>query len=85
MSLLEIANANKLYPISTGTFGKQKELCALNQFSLALDAYPVSITTIAVESGSGKTTIANLVLGFTSLPRGIIQFDGKDVSSMSSR
>ena len=84
MSLLEIENATKLYKISGGLFGKEKQLCALNQFSMNLEASPASITTIAGESGSGKSTIANLVLGFTSLSSGSIRFRGKDVDKMSS-
>ena len=84
MSLLEIENATKLYKISGGLFGKEKHLCALNQFSMNLDPSPASITTIAGESGSGKSTIANLVLGFTSLSSGSIRFRGKDVDKMSS-
>ena len=46
---------------------------------------PAFITTIAGESGSGKTTIANLVLGFTSITSGKIKFLGKDLSEMSSQ
>jgi len=84
MSLLEIENATKLYQISGGLLGKEKHLCALNQFSMTLDAEPASITTIAGESGSGKSTIANLVLGFTSLSSGSIRFRGRDVNKMSS-
>ena len=34
--------------------------------------------------GSGKTTIANLILGFTSITSGRIKFLGKDLSEMSS-
>ena len=61
MSLLEIENATKLYKISGGLFGKEKQLCALNQFSMNLEASPASITTIAGESGSGKSTLLNII------------------------
>jgi peptide/nickel transport system ATP-binding protein len=65
-------------------FGEEKKVRALNDFSIVIQEKPASITTIAGESGSGKTTIANLVLGFTSITSGRIKFLGKDLSEMSS-
>ena len=85
MSLLTIEHATKIYPVSSGFMGEKKEVRALNDFSIVIEETPASITTIAGESGSGKTTIANLVLGFTSITSGKIKFLGKDLSEMSSQ
>ena len=84
MSLLTIEHATKTYQVSSGFFGEEKKVRALNDFSIVIQEKPASITTIAGESGSGKTTIANLVLGFTSITSGRIKFLGKDLSEMSS-
>ena len=84
MSLLNIEHATKVYKVSSGFLGEEKKVRALNDFSIVIPEKPASITTIAGESGSGKTTIANLVLGFTSITSGRIKFLGKDLSEMSS-
>ena len=84
MSLLTIEHATKIYPVSSGFLGEKKEVRALNDFSIVIEEKPASITTIAGESGSGKTTIANLVLGFTTITSGKIKFLGKDLSEMST-
>ena len=84
MSLLTIEHATKIYKVSSGFLGEEKKVRALNDFSIVIPEKPASITTIAGESGSGKTTIANLVLGFTSITSGRIKFLGKDLSEMSS-
>ena len=85
MSLLTIEHATKIYKVSSGFLGEEKKVRALNDFSIVIPEKPASITTIAGESGSGKTTIANLVLGFTSITSGRIKFLGKDLSEMSSK
>ena len=84
MSLLTIEHATKIYKVSSGFLGEEKKVRALNDFSIVIPEKPASITTIAGESGSGKTTIANLILGFTSITSGRIKFLGKDLSEMSS-
>ena len=84
MSLLTIEHATKIYKVSSGFLGEEKKVRALNDFSIVIPEKPASITTIAGESGSGKTTIANLILGFTSITSGRITFLGKDLAEMSS-
>src|SRR5688572_6905112 len=51
-------------------------------FSLS-DAMP-STTAIAGESGSGKTTMARIMLGFISPSQGRVLYRGKDVARMSA-
>lgn len=72
--LLQIRNATKVY-----RQGKN-DVVALQDFNLTIAKEPASIVTIAGESGSGKSTIANLVLGFIGLSSGEILFEGRDVS-----
>jgi len=82
-NILEIQKATKIYNIGTSFFAGKNELVALNEFNLKIPESPASITTIAGESGSGKTTIANLILGFIELTSGNIRFGGKDINMMS--
>ena len=82
-NILEIDGATKTFNVSGSFFGKKKDLVALDNFSLNIPTEPASITTIAGESGSGKTTIANLILGFMKLDSGTISFEGKNIDNMS--
>ena len=82
-NILEVQKATKIYNTGTSFFAGKNELVALNEFNLKIPESPASITTIAGESGSGKTTIANLILGFIELTSGNIRFGGKDINMMS--
>ena len=82
-NILEVQKATKIYNTGTSFFAGNNELVALNEFNLNIPESPATITTIAGESGSGKTTIANLILGFTELTSGKILFGGKDINMMS--
>ncbi|MAU08823.1 MAG: ABC transporter ATP-binding protein [Anaerolineaceae bacterium] len=73
-TLLQIRNATKVYKQG------KNDVVALQDFNLTIAKEPASIVTIAGESGSGKSTIANLVLGFIELTSGEILFEGRDVS-----
>jgi len=64
-ALLEIRNATKEY--GGGLFSGGEKLVALQDFSLTIPEEPATITAIAGESGSGKTTIFKAVPGFTTL------------------
>ncbi|MCA9895913.1 MAG: ABC transporter ATP-binding protein [Anaerolineae bacterium] len=77
-TLLQIRNATKVYKQG------KNDVVALQDFNLTIAKQPASIVTIAGESGSGKTTIANLVLGFIGLSSGEILFEGRDVSQGSA-
>jgi len=74
-TLLQIRNATKVYKQG------KNDVVALQDFNLSIAKKPASIVTIAGESGSGKTTIANLVLGFVGLTSGQIIFEGRDMSN----
>ncbi len=71
--LLDIQNLTKVF-----ARGKD-ELVAVNDFNLTLDAERPQIVTIAGESGSGKSTVARLVLGIHTPTSGTVHYKGHDV------
>jgi oligopeptide/dipeptide ABC transporter ATP-binding protein len=81
--LLEARHVRKVFTGGGGLFGKRSEKVAVADFSLSISADEPSFTTIAGESGSGKTTIARLLLGITDISGGEVLYQGKDISRMS--
>ena len=76
-SLLELRKVSKVF--GGGGFGRQREVVALNDFSLAIDGDQPSITAIVGESGSGKSTMANLLLGLEIPTAGEVLYQGADL------
>ncbi|MGH2549957.1 MAG: ABC transporter ATP-binding protein [Thermomicrobiales bacterium] len=56
---------------------------AVSDFSHSIDEQIPSITAIAGESGSGKSTIARLLLGFEKPTLGQVLYRGKDVQNLN--
>jgi oligopeptide/dipeptide ABC transporter ATP-binding protein len=77
--LLELKNLTKTY--SRGSLSKVSTI-ALNNLSLKLETEKPTITTVAGESGSGKTTMAMLLLGFIAPTHGQILYKGKDIRTL---
>ena len=77
--LLEFKNVTKVY--SRGLLSKSSTT-ALADVSLQLDAERPTIMTVAGESGSGKTTMAMLLLGFIQPTSGQILYKGQDISKL---
>ncbi len=80
--LLELRDVTKIF--GGGRFG-QREVVALKEFSLALDAEHPVIVAVVGESGSGKTTMARLLLGLESPSTGAVLYKGVDLSRLSGR
>jgi ABC-type oligopeptide transport system ATPase subunit len=78
--LVEFKNVTKQY--GRGLLSRSM-VTALNDFSLTLDAEDPKILTIAGESGSGKTTMAMLLLGFIQATKGQILYKGRDITKLS--
>jgi oligopeptide/dipeptide ABC transporter ATP-binding protein len=78
MPLLEARKVSKVY--GSGA----KTTVAVEDFSLVISGDAPSFTAIAGESGSGKTTIARLLLGFAQPSAGDVLFEGKSLRSLSS-
>jgi peptide/nickel transport system ATP-binding protein len=77
--LLEIRHAGK-------TFGSRSgDVVALDDFSLVLEQTPPRVVALAGESGSGKTTAANLVLGFLTPTSGEVLYRGSSVGQLKGK
>jgi peptide/nickel transport system ATP-binding protein len=73
---MELKNVTKIFG------GKKNPTVALDDMSLVIDAKLPRIITVAGESGSGKTTMGMLLLGFYSPTFGQVLFDGKDLREL---
>ena len=78
-ALMELRNVTKVY--SGGLFRKRYTV-ALEDIFLPIGGERPGILTIAGESGSGKTTMGMLLLGFLAPTRGQILYQGKDLWQM---
>jgi peptide/nickel transport system ATP-binding protein len=77
--LLEIIGLSKGFPIRGGLFGRAHgEVRAVNDVSFKLAKGEVF--GLAGESGSGKSTIARMILGLTTPSEGVILFEGRDIA-----
>ncbi len=76
-ALMELRGVTKVY--TTGLF-RRRSTVALDNITLAIGDGKPSITAIAGESGSGKTTMGMLLLGFIEPTQGQIFYKGKDLS-----
>jgi len=81
--LLELRKVSKVF--GGGGFSQQREVVALNDFSLAIDGDQPSITSIVGESGSGKSTMANLLLGLEIPTAGEVLYQGADLRHVPRR
>jgi ABC-type oligopeptide transport system ATPase subunit len=82
-SLLELADVSKTFPIG-GLFSRRR-IEAVKSVSFTLAADRPEIFTIIGESGSGKTTIAKMILGNEVATSGRVTFAGSDVAMARSR
>jgi len=78
--LLEVRNVRKSFG---GGFLQPPPIVAVADFSLTLPADNPRMIAIAGESGSGKTTVARMVLGFLTPDSGQILYKGKDITRLS--
>jgi len=78
--LLEVKNLTKRFLL--GGIFKKRYLTAVEDISFRIPGDKPNITTLAGESGSGKTTIARLVLGLISPTYGEILYKGRNVQEM---
>jgi len=81
--LLVVKDLRVQFPIK-GFFGiDRRYLVAVNNISF--DVYPGETLGLVGESGCGKTTAGRAILRLIKASGGSIQFEGKDVISMSSK
>jgi peptide/nickel transport system ATP-binding protein len=79
MSLVEVRNLTKVYPLGESVFGGRThgEVRAVDDVSLAIEAGET--LGLVGESGSGKSTLGRLVLRLVEPTSGSIRFDGHDL------
>ena len=77
--LLEFKNVTKTY---TKGLISRAATTALDDVSFQIDSDKPTIMTVAGESGSGKTTMAMLLLGFIQPSAGQIFYKGKDITTL---
>ena len=78
--ILEMKNVNKTF---SNSFFTKKPTFALKNFNITIDTGFPKIHTVAGESGSGKTTIANIALNFIKPTSGNVYFKGKNLTKLS--
>ena len=66
-----------------GSLFNRREVAALKDFSLSIDADHPSITAVVGESGSGKTTMARLLLGLELPSAGEVLYRGTELRRLS--
>ncbi|WP_375486314.1 dipeptide ABC transporter ATP-binding protein [uncultured Mycobacterium sp.] len=73
----------KVYRVSRGAPWRHTEFCAVDAVSFRLRR--ATTLGIAGESGSGKSTVARMVLGLLRPTSGTVLFDGQDISTLDRR
>ncbi len=82
-ALLELDHVSKTFTV--GGLLSRHVVEAVKEVSFSLDAERPEIFSIIGESGSGKTTIARMILGLIQPTSGNIRFRGSDVDRIHSR
>lgn len=78
--VLEAAHVGKTY--GGGLIGRSRRTRALDDFCLSFIADEPRIVALAGQSGSGKTTAAQLLLGLAAPTEGTVKYNGLDVHSL---
>ena len=75
-TLLTVENLSKVYTLGGGIFGKSRELVALNDISLTVEAGET--LAIVGESGCGKTTLGRCIIKAQPVTDGHVYYHPKD-------
>ena len=79
--LLELRNVCRVF--GGGSLFQQRQVVALDDFSLRIDDRQPSIIAVVGESGSGKTTMARLLLGLERPSSGSVLYRGTELERLS--
>ena len=77
-----ISQAHDLNMVFTSGTIRKRSTVALDRVSLSIADSPPTITAIAGESDSGKTTLANLMMGLLTPTGGTVHYQGKALREM---
>jgi ABC-type oligopeptide transport system ATPase subunit len=80
--LVELRHVRKVF--GGGSMFKRREIAALKDFSLTIDADRPSIIAVVGESGSGKTTMARMLLGLELPSAGEVLYRGTELRRLSA-
>jgi oligopeptide/dipeptide ABC transporter ATP-binding protein len=81
VEILRVRDLKKHFPLRTGLFGGElKYVRAVDGVSFAMNAGET--LGIVGESGCGKTTLINLLLGLDKPSAGRVEFEGRDIASL---
>lgn len=75
-TLLSVENLSKIYTLGGGLFGKSRELVALNDINLTVEAGET--LAIVGESGCGKTTLGRCIIKAQPVTSGKVFYHPKD-------
>src|SRR3989442_12679413 len=80
--LVEVSGLTKLYPLDSGWLGKKRSwLSALEDVDLTVRRG--EILALVAESGSGKATLARLLINPIQPNRGTLSYEGEHISAVS--
>ena len=83
MPLLNAEAVTKVFGYKGNIFAKSTEFTALDEVSMKIPGdFPI-VTAIAGESGSGKSTFANILLGLMKPTDGAVYYKGNDITKHS--
>lgn len=81
--MLKVTGLEKYFPIKSGLFNRTTgHVRAVDGISFEIDRGETF--TLIGESGSGKSTVANTIIGIHRATGGSIEFDGEDITNPSS-
>lgn len=81
--ILEVNDLEKIYFSKKGWFGKPSEFKAVDKVSFKV--YPGETLGLVGESGCGKSTLGNAILQLDKATRGVVKYNGNDITQLSKR
>jgi peptide/nickel transport system ATP-binding protein len=81
--LISLESVDKIYRVRK--FLTTESIVAVENFNMTVEEDRSSVITLTGESGSGKTTVAKMILGLEEPTRGIVRYRGYDLRRLGER